>query len=138
MTVTGLLEFRDCLLLDADILPIAVHISPIQPGHKATMIQGGYFILIWFGIRQAQISASACPNSKWLVVKEDGRESMDLEEEYKIDNCVDRTLNIEVGFGLLDLWEKGLLNFFTTCLLTNLFKEQPWLYQVCWKSNYRY
>ena len=35
----GLLNLRECLLPDADNLPRAVNISPVQPGHDPNMME---------------------------------------------------------------------------------------------------
>ena len=42
--VTGVLDLGKCLSLDADNLPSADHISPVQPGHDPSLINYWHFI----------------------------------------------------------------------------------------------
>ena len=49
--------FEECLLLDADDLPTAVHISPLQPGHDPTVID----ILYLFDLESNKLGFLARP-----------------------------------------------------------------------------
>ena len=58
-----MLDLGECLWMDVDNLPLAVYLSPVQ---APPQLNDGYFMIVRFGVRQAQISGCACLKHKWL------------------------------------------------------------------------
>ena len=60
--VTSKLYFGECLSLIAEILASAVHLSPLKTSPTSN---DGYFMIVQFGAKQAQIFGYACSKRKW-------------------------------------------------------------------------
>ena len=66
-----MLDLGECQSLDANDLPSAVYLAPVQTPPPSN---DGYFMFVVFGVRQAQIFGCAClkrkrPKTIKLIIK---------------------------------------------------------------------